>query len=39
MQLAEPDSITRHGVFKGRETIAYIHRIDTLYRAFCVIAP
>ena len=39
MQLAEPYSITRHGVFKGRETIAYIHRIDTLYRAFCVIAP
>ena len=39
MQIAEKDSITRLGVFQGRETIAYIHHLDTLYRAFCVIAP
>lgn len=29
----------RLGVFKGVETIAHVDRTDSLYRAFCIIAP
>lgn len=29
----------RNGIFKGVETIAHVDRTDSLYKAFCIIAP
>lgn len=33
------DSTVRLGVFRGHETVRYIARTDSLYKAFCKIAP
>lgn len=33
------DSVARLGVFKGHETIAYVDRVMSLYKAFCTIVP
>lgn len=33
------DSIAKVRLFKGYETIAYVERVMSLYKAFCVIAP
>ena len=38
-EVSAEDSVLRLGYFKGYETISYIHLTDSLYRAFCTIAP
>lgn len=35
----QTDSISRLGIFKGYETLAYVDRVMSLYNAFCTIAP